>query len=54
MATATEDLLLKQVGIDQNYDIVRKIGEGGFGQVHLVQSKDDKKQVDADSADLFI
>jgi len=53
MASATEDLLLQQVGIDQKYDIIRKIGEGGFGQVHLVQSKDDQKQVDAQSKDLF-
>lgn len=37
--------LFKKVGIDKNYSVIQKIGEGGFGEVHLVEGKEDHKQV---------
>lgn len=37
--------LFKKVGIDKKYSVIQKIGEGGFGEVHLVEGKEDHKQV---------
>lgn len=37
--------LFKKVGIHEKYSVIQKIGEGGFGEVHLVEGKDDHKQV---------